>query len=110
MKSEKSVTVGVDDKRSYVVAGSNTPEFVGLTRGGFGNPFGVHTTSGKPLATDFASVIESSLRASGMQAKAVPLQISASGEQTLQAFKALSVNKTDRSLLVTIKEWKSDKF
>ena len=57
VSSIKTVAVGVQDRRSYVVSGRNTRHFVGLQRAGFGNPWGVHTTSGRPLADEFSLTI-----------------------------------------------------
>lgn len=87
----KSVAVEAVDKRPYVLAGDNTPQWVGMVRGGFGNPFGVHTVSGAPLSADLTQSIVDSLKQGGV--KAVP---------------ATARMATDRSLLVTIKDWKSD--
>lgn len=87
----KSVAVEAVDQRPYVLAGDNTPQWVGMVRGGFGNPFGVHTVSGAPLSTDLTQSIVNSLKQGGV--KAVP---------------ATARMATDRTLLVTIKDWKSD--
>ena len=48
--------VGVLDNRSYVLSGEKEPNFVGLQRGGFANPFNVTTASGKPLTDDMSDV------------------------------------------------------
>ncbi|AVM74822.1 YajG family lipoprotein [Magnetospirillum gryphiswaldense] len=87
----KSVAVEAVDQRPYVLAGDNTPQWVGMVRGGFGNPFGVHTVSGAPLSSDLTQSIIDSLKQGGV--KAVP---------------ATARMATDRTLLVTIKNWKSD--
>jgi hypothetical protein len=59
------VAIAVHDRRSYVRLGEKAPDFVGLSRGGFGNPFDVATASGEPLADDIASAIATSIRAKG---------------------------------------------
>ena len=46
------IGVAVVDRRPYVVSGDKQPDFVGLQRGGFGNPFDVTTKSGNPMAAD----------------------------------------------------------
>jgi hypothetical protein len=59
------VAIAVHDRRSYVRLGDKAPDFVGLSRGGFGNPFDVTTVSGGPLADDIAAAIATSIRAKG---------------------------------------------
>jgi ABC-type transport system substrate-binding protein len=106
-KSDKPVAVGVDDKRPYVVAKNNTPEWVGLVRSGVGIPYGVHTTSGKPLASDFATAIATALKANGINASVVTVPVSSNDDQ---AIKLLSESGAPRTLLVTMKQWKTDKY
>lgn len=45
-----ATAVAVQDRRPYVLDGDKDADFVGIQRGGFGNPFDVITTSGRPLA------------------------------------------------------------
>jgi len=106
-RTDKAVAVGVDDKRPNVVSGDNTPEWVGVVRSGVGIPYGVHTTSGKPLAVDFAVAIVNGLAANGIKATAVNLPVSSDGAQ---AVTLLSASKSDRMLLVTITQWETDKY
>lgn len=90
--TSKPVMVRVEDKRPYVLAGDNTPQWVGMFRGGFGNPFGAHTESGAPLADDVAVAVVASLRAQGVKAVLAP-----------------TVGLGDaRTLTVTLKDWRSD--
>ncbi|MBI5165918.1 MAG: hypothetical protein HY985_18710 [Magnetospirillum sp.] len=89
----KTVAVAVTDQRPYVVAGSNTPQWVGMIRGGFGNPFGVHTASGDPFASDVAVAVAAGLKAQNVRA----VVASSDADRT-----------ADRILRVTIREWKSD--
>ena len=63
VQTNKSVTVAVHDQRSYIVDGNKTPNFVGLSRGGWGNPFDVVTVSGRPLATDMTTAVANGLKA-----------------------------------------------
>jgi hypothetical protein len=60
-----SVAVEVVDARPYVVSGAKGPDFVGLQRGGFGNPFDVRTASGGPLAGEMRAGIVSALQRQG---------------------------------------------
>jgi hypothetical protein len=48
VSSGASIGLGVRDARPYVVSGNKAPTFVGVMRGGFGNPFDVQTQSGQP--------------------------------------------------------------
>jgi len=45
-----AVAVTVHDERPYVKSGDKPPYFIGLYRGGFGNPFDVTTKDKQPLA------------------------------------------------------------
>lgn len=45
------VSVATHDQRAYVVSGNKDPQFVGVQRGGFGNPFDVRTMMVAPLPT-----------------------------------------------------------
>lgn len=92
--TDKAVVVVTVDQRPYVLAGSNTPQWVGMFRGGFGNPFGAHTASGAPLAEDVAVALVAGLRAKGVNAVVASSQTAASTQQ--------------RKLSVTIKDWRSD--
>jgi hypothetical protein len=42
------LAVAVHDERSEVASGDKNPAFVGLLRGGYGNPMDVRTASGAP--------------------------------------------------------------
>ena len=54
-ESDKRVAVCVADERPYVLSGEKPGSFVGLLRGGFGNPFDINTTSGEPMASDITT-------------------------------------------------------
>ena len=71
--SSRTVAVGVQYLRPYVISGHNTPQFVGLQRGGYGNPFGVHTSSGNPLAQDMANAIVSALSEHDIKTESIVL-------------------------------------
>ncbi|MEH6548066.1 MAG: hypothetical protein V7701_16640, partial [Sneathiella sp.] len=55
--SDQKIGVSVVDQRIYIVSGEKPADFVGLQRGGFGNPFDVNTKSGGPMADSFAFAI-----------------------------------------------------
>ncbi len=93
------LAVAVLDHRSYVLSGGKPANFAGLQRGGFGNPFDVVTTSGRPLADDVGSAIVQGLSNAGMNAQAVAAP---AAEPRAAAGSKL--------LLLTVKEWKSDSY
>lgn len=59
------LAVDVVDVRPYVLSGDKKPDFVGLQRGGFGNPFDVRTASGQPLAAEMRDAISKALQQQG---------------------------------------------
>jgi hypothetical protein len=97
------VVLSVNDMRPYVVEGKKAPTFVGLQRGGFGNPFDVNTVSGKPLADDMFSAIENSLDKAGYQVIGVE---KSDDEKVLVT--AAAANGAKRIVVLNINEWKSD--
>jgi len=64
------IAVDVVDVRPYVLNGDKGSDFVGLQRGGFGNPFDVHTATGGPLAGEMRTAIVSALERQGFSAVA----------------------------------------
>lgn len=100
-----SVAVAVLDQRSYVVSGDKPADFVGLMRGGYGNPFDVHTASRKPLADELAGIVAKGLNAAGAQTTVVATT-PAANESTVQ--RDLLATNSARALLVTLTEWKTD--
>ena len=60
-----TVALAVHDVRPYVVSGNKPERFVGLMRGGFGNPFDVNTGSGDALSNDLRRVISKALQSKG---------------------------------------------
>lgn len=107
IKSQQDVVVGVQDLRPYVVSGENTKQFVGLQRAGFGNPFGVHTKSGDPLADDIADTIVNTLKMGGVKAQAVAIPSSLDSGKALAALLKIDAG---RYLFVYFEEWKSDTY
>lgn len=107
VQTDSEVAVTTHDQRPYVVDGGKPGKFVGLSRGGFGNPFDITTVSTNPLADDISASISSALQADGVRVKTVsvlPTDSEADARTTL-----LSA-KTGRSIFLTINEWKSDTF
>ncbi len=103
----KSLGIATHDERVYVLSGEKEPDFVGLSRGGYGNPWDITTSSGKPLAEDVTAAIEQSLKKKGFAP--VPV-IVAAGDKQDTVLKKLTETKADRLLLIQMAEWKSDTY
>jgi hypothetical protein len=103
----RSIAVAAQEARPYVLNKEKTPDFVGLSRGGFGNPFDITTESGRPLANDFAAAVSGSLSRRGFKSTAV--NVAASG--ALPDVRALASQAgAERVALLSIHEWKSDTY
>jgi hypothetical protein len=59
------IALAVVDLRPYVQNGTKTADFVGIQRGGFGNPFDVRTGSGRPLADEMRDAIAKAMQKQG---------------------------------------------
>jgi hypothetical protein len=101
----RSASVAVLDQREYVKSGKKSESFIGLSRGGFGNPFDVVTKSGAPMATEMATSVAASLRAKGLKVQTVTVPPAGGLERARQA---LSRTGSDRLLVFTLNEWKTD--
>lgn len=104
VEGKSKVGVSVDDTRPYVVNGSKQPNFIGLQRGGFGNPFNVTTESGLPLAEDMQESLSKSLAARGF--KVIPLSVD--NGDIAGVVQAAGKDGLLRVAVLEIKEWKSD--
>lgn len=102
-----TVAVAAQDERPYVLSGGKAPNFVGVQRGGFGNPFNVTTQSKKPVAEDIANSVARSLADSGAKSQSVFLAPRLSREQ---AIAELRETGADKLLLLTFSELKSDTY
>ena len=102
-----AVAVATHDQRPYVVSADKPVTFVGLQRGGFGNPFNVTTGSGAPLADDFSKAIQAALDAKGFAAKVVRV-VPAESPATVAS--RLNAEGAAREVWLTLREWKSDTY
>ena len=103
--SSRSVAVAVLDERPYVLKKQKEPNYVGLMRGGYGNPFDMWTESRAPLADDMLSTIADSLSTKGFAV--TPVKTSA-GDSMNSVLAKLKDSRAERLLLVDMKEWYSD--
>lgn len=102
-----AIAVATCDNREYVLSGGKNPDFVGLSRGGFANPFNVNTSSGKSLAEDMTISISNSLASKGF--KPIPVVVS-HADQKRSVIEKLQISGGERLLILTLTEWKSDTY
>lgn len=102
-----SIAVGVQDRRPYIIDHDKDEDFVGLQRGGYGNPFDVGTQSKQPLADDMAKVLARALSQSGAEVRTVKLAPSLVKTEVIHALQSANA---DKSLLLSLHEWKSDTY
>lgn len=101
--TQKTLLLSLDDSRPYVLSGDKKPTFVGLQRGGFGNPFDVTTASGKPMTDDMATSLAASLELSGYAVK-----IAEGGADISDLIALAKSYNAFRIIRLQIFEWKSD--
>jgi len=102
-----TVAVAVQDQRPYVVTGTKTEDFVGVQRGGYGNPFDVVTESGRPLAQEVQNSIAGALTRAG--AKVVRVEAKPTTPQ-VEVRKQLVATGANKSVLVTLRDWRVDSY
>lgn len=103
--SSKRLAVTVLDKRLYVVSGAKAENFVGLSRGGWGEPFEVKTLSNQPLAAEMTQALAQSFTSSAAPVQAVTARVSAGREG---AISALAASGAERLVLLTLNQWRTD--
>lgn len=101
------VTVAAQDRRTYILNGDKSPNFVGLQRGGYGNPFNVGTASGNSLADDVAASLSVTLRSAGYEPITVAV---ASKDDEAAVISRLTSRQARRAILLVINELKSDTY
>jgi hypothetical protein len=102
-----SVVVASLDQRQFIVDETSPETYVGMVRGGYGNPFNATTISGLPFSDDVGQSICNALILKGFKATLVPVKFNLTEEMV---FERLLSNKEDRALLVLIRKWESDSF
>ena len=100
-----AVSIATYDQREYVRSGTKDPQFVGLQRGGYGNPFDVRTESDRPLADAMTTALVNTLAKKGFRAQPVVVAHSVTPAEARQRVIGAGA---DRALLLTLQEWKSD--
>jgi hypothetical protein len=102
---KRSVAVAILDERPYILNRERDPNYVGIMRGGYGNPFVTRTESGEPLADDMLATLSESLRSRGFSV--IQLKTSTTDSQA-SIMKRFSTSGADRLILMQMKEWQSD--
>ena len=105
VSSAGTVAVAVHDTRPYIVSRNKEESFVGLQRGGYGNPFDLKTPNGTALAIEMRDSLAKALTARG--ASTLPVVV-AVGDSPGTARTKVQAAKARRSVLVTLREWKTD--
>jgi len=101
------LAVATQDQRPSITSGNTAPTFVGLVRGGFGNPFQVQTASGRALADDMTQVMCTALRDKGFDCVPVLLGPSDTPEEVQRKLQGAA---STLALLLVLREWKSDTY
>ena len=101
--AQSLIVLTVEDLRPYVVTGEKGADFVGLQRGGFGNPFDVTTVSGEPLVQDMLFAVAGGLENAGYAVTAVTGK-----SQMAQLVEVARQNQADRIVWLRVHEWRSD--
>lgn len=97
------IGVGVKDARSYILSGKKPATFVGLQRGGFGNPFSVTTASNLPFAMDVSEILVHMLRRYGYETT-----MSSSSKDVNAFTQDYKARNLSRAVFLNISEWKTD--
>jgi hypothetical protein len=101
------IASAVQDQRVEIRTGDKEPDFVGLLRGGYGNPFDVGTASERPLAEDLSGVVGQALTRAGYRVHTVPLAPHVTREQAIDK---LAQTGASCMLFVDYRSLKSDTF
>ena len=100
------LAVAVQDQREYVISQKNKPQLCGIIRGGWGNPFYITTTSGRPLAEDMCEALSNSLNKKGYQATCINIAPDCAYNDVL---KKLTEKGAKRAVFLSLKEWQPDR-
>lgn len=102
-----AITVASLDKRAFIVDRSSPESYVGMVRGGYGNPFNATTLSNLSFADAVSKSICKALNQKGFKATSVSVKFDKTEQQ---AVNSLLQTKMNKNILVVIREWESDSF
>jgi hypothetical protein len=100
-----TVAVVTVDDRPYVLDGQKESRFVGLSRGGYGNPFDMSTESGNPLSRDISTALVEAMKRRDVKARLVKVR---PGSEDSEVIARLRASGAQRSVWLTLREWKAD--
>lgn len=104
VSGDDSIGLAVVDRRSYVLSGDKPAAFIGLQRGGFGNPFDVMTESGKPLAEEVQTALANGLRKRGYSVT----ELYPSSSTDADVSKVIQAGNFSKNVVLVLREWKTD--
>jgi len=102
-----AIVVASLDHRPPIVDKSSPETYVGMVRGGYGNPFDATTKSDLPFSFAVSKAICNALNRKGFTASSLPVKPNMTEQQVVDLL--LAKNK-DKAMLVIIKQWESDSF
>ncbi len=94
------------NQRSNIVDGCKPEKFLGLSRGGYGNPFNVTTPTGNPLAADMASALATALRDAGHDVKTTVVKPATTADGARAG--VIADSGASKAILIRLVEWKTD--
>ncbi len=100
-----TVVLSIEEQRPYVLNGEKHAEFVGLQRGGWGNPFDVTTASGQPLTEDMQVAV-----AGGLSNAAYQVVGANPGLEPRALIDLARQQQATRIIRLKVREWRSDIF
>lgn len=103
--SGAGISVAVIDMRAEIRNGDHKPQYVGMMRGGYGNPWNADTRSGQPFADEVSACLSASFAAAGFDM--IPAQVHYPDDVTA-AMNHLKESDAERKILLVIHEWRSD--
>lgn len=105
-KSTESIAIGIIDQREEVLSGKRKPDYVGIARGGYGNPFFIGTKSGEPFTKDITALLIRTFTGNGFTNKEAGILYSDNKEAALKKLEPVNVKF---KVLLIIHEWKTDR-
>lgn len=103
--SGSNVVVAAIDMRTYIRNQERKPQYVGVMRGMYGNPWNVDTQSGRPFADEVGDCLSASFLSAGFEIGASQVVYPTDDVTALSELKKTTAS---RKILVLIHEWKSD--
>lgn len=104
VSGDYAIGLAVLDRRPYVLNGDKPAAFIGLQRGGFGNPFNVTTGSGMPLADEVQTALANGLRKRGYSVT----ELHPGSSKEADIVESVEMAGYSINVILVIQEWKTD--